>query len=240
MRLIFLLFCIFMPFLSFADENIEMVSCETFVDGEKLVLEYDINSHWSGPNPWLSDPEHSTFREILFGGWRKVTCPAAITIAHLAPEFTPNERSEFCLFWDKEPKTYTGFSKGSKDAYGVCKKTTTVCQRVGAAKDLAVKFKDTAGGTIAGIIGKATAATTAASTVAGAAGVTAVTHSSGAAILTGSSGYVAGSLGSAGATALATSATVASVVTAPATLIIGGAVAAGVGGAAYLCWDKTD
>ena len=181
-----------------------------------------------------------TFREAFFGGWRKADCPSAITLQKLAPEFTPKERASFCLFWDKEIQTYTGFSKGKRDAYGVCKDTKTVCQRVGDAKDLALKFKDTTAGTISGMVGKTAAATTAASSVASAAGVTAVTHSSGALILTGSSGYVAGSLGSAGAAAVASAATVTSIVTAPATFIIGGAIAAGVGGAAYLCWDKME
>ena len=120
------------------------------------------------------------------------------------------------------------FSEGKKNAYGVCKNTKTV-SAVGDAKDLALKFKDSKAGTISGMIGKTAVATTTASSVASAASVTAVTHSSGALILTGSSGYVAGSLGSAGAAAVAGATTVTSIITAPATLIIGGAVAAGVG-----------
>ena len=229
-----------MPFLVMADQKIEMVGCDTYIDGEKVTLEYDINGHWSGPNPWLHDDGQMTFREALFGGWRKVDCPSAITLQKLAPEFTPDERANLCLFWDKETETYTGFSEGKKNAYGVCKDTKTVCQRVGDAKDLALKFKDSTAGTVSGMIGKTAVATTTASSVASAAGVTAVTHSSGALILTGSSGYVAGSLGSAGAAAVAGATTVTSIITAPATLIIGGAVAAGVGGAAYLCWDKME
>lgn len=71
--------------------------------------------------------------------------------------------------------------------------------------------------------------------IAGAAGVTAVTHSSGAAILTGSSGYVAGSLGGVAATSLSA---IGAVITAPVTIIAGSAVAATIGGATYYCWDE--
>ncbi len=61
-----------------------------------------------------------------------------------------------------------------------------------------------------------------------AAGVTALAHSSGAAIAaTASSGYLAGTLGAVGA--------VAGVITAPATLIIGGAAVAAAGGTIAYC-----
>ncbi|MBQ1203144.1 MAG: hypothetical protein IIX61_04985 [Loktanella sp.] len=221
---------------AFANDEIEMVSCSTSVNGSTKFLRYDINGHRNGPNPWLYD--HYTFREILFAGWGAVDCPSAITLAELAPEFSPSERSGMCLFWDKDEETYIGFSDGKKDAYGICKSTKSVCERVGDARDVASNFANSAAGTLGYALAGAAGAATGASTVASAAGVSAVTHSSGAAILTGGSGYVAGSLASFGAKALAGSAAIASAVTAPITLTIVGGTAAVVGGATYLCWES--
>lgn len=221
--------------VAFAAEEIDMQTCSTSINGSTLTLEYDVNGHWSGPNPWLYDDY--TFREIFFSGWGEFDCPSAITMANLAPEFSTAERSLSCLYWDEEAETFTGFGEGSKDAYGICEDTRTVCQRVGEAKTTLSDFSGSAAGTVGAILAGAAGTATGASTVAGAAGVSAVVHSSGAAILTGSSGYVAGSLGGLGATALSGSAAVAAAVTAPVTLTIAGVSAAAIGGAAYLCWD---
>jgi hypothetical protein len=219
-----------------ASDDIDMQSCTTKINGTSVSLEYDLNGHPSGPNPWLYD--NYTFREIFFSGWGEIDCPSAITMARLAPEFSPAERSNLCLFWDEENETFTGFGEGKRDAYGICKDTRTVCQRVGDAKTVVADFADSAAGTAGAVLAGAAGVATGASSVAGAAGVSAVAHSSGAAILTGSSGYVAGSLGSLGASALAGSSAVAAVVTAPITLTIAGVSAAAIGGAAYFCWDK--
>ena len=124
----------------------------------------------------------------------------------MTPELAPNERSEHCLVWDKENKTYSGFSQGKQNAYGICKNPKTVCERVADAKVEALSA--------IGAVG----AVAAAPYVAGAAGVSVVAHSPGAAILTGSSGYIAGTIGTFGASALAT---IGAVVTAPATIIAG-------------------
>jgi hypothetical protein len=221
--------------VAFAAEEIDMQKCSTNINGTTLTLEYDVNGHWSGPNPWLFD--NYTFREIFFSGWGELDCPSAITMANLAPEFSSAERSLSCLYWDDEAETFTGFGEGSKDAYGICKNTKTVCQRVGEAKTVVSDFAGSAAGSVGAVVAGAAGTATGASTVAGAAGVSAVAHSSGAAILTGSSGYVAGSLGGLGANALAGSAAVAAAVTAPVTLTIAGVSAAVIGGAAYLCWD---
>lgn len=224
-----------MASVAYAAEEIDMQTCSTSVNGTTLTLEYDVNGHWSGPNPWLYD--NYTLREIFFSGWGGFDCPSAITLVNLAPEFSSAERSLSCLYWDEEAETFTGFGEGSKDAYGICKDTRTVCQRIGEAKTVVSDFAGSAAGTVGAVVAGAAGTATGASTVAGAAGVSAVAHSSGAAILTGSSGYVAGSLGGLGANALAGSSAVAAVVTAPATLTIAGVSAAVIGGAAYLCWD---
>lgn len=218
-----------------ASDRVDIQGCTTKINGSSIRLQYDLNGHQSGPNPWLYD--NYTFREIFFSGWGEIDCPSAITMARLAPEFSPAERSNLCLFWDDENDTFTGFGEGKRDAYGICKDTRTVCQRVGDAKTVVADFADSAAGTAGALLAGAAGVATGASSVAGAAGVSAVAHSSGAAILTGSSGYVAGSLGTLGASALAGSSAVAAVVTAPITLTIAGVSAAAIGSAAYFCWD---
>jgi hypothetical protein len=97
--------------------------------------------------------------------------------------------------------------------------TEKVCKAVDAAKEEAVAVT----GSVAGLVTGATA-------TASAAGVSAVTHSSGAIILTGSSGYISGTLGTAG-TAMA------SALTAPAVLAATAVSVVAVGGAIYICTD---
>ena len=80
-------------------------------------------------------------------------------------------------------------------------------------------------------VSKITATLTVSGAAAGAglkvAGVSAVAHSSGATILTASSGYIAGTLGVVGA--------IGSAVTAPVTLAVGGITIVGAGGVALYC-----
>jgi hypothetical protein len=127
------------------------------------------------------------------------------------------------LVWDSEDETYSGFSQGRRNAFGICKNPKTVCERVAGAKEEALAA--------IGAVG----AVASAPSVAGAAGVSAVAHSSGAAILTGSSGYIAGTLGTFGASALAS---IGAVLSAPATIVAGGVSVAAIGGATYICWDE--
>lgn len=81
-------------------DDVEMVECVTSIYGKTHTLTFDVEGHWSGPNPWLY--EHYTLREILFGGWGEFDCPSPITLAHMTPEFTHKERAEHCLIWDKQ------------------------------------------------------------------------------------------------------------------------------------------
>lgn len=74
-------------------------------------------------------------------------------------------------------------------------------------------------------------ATASASSAASALGISAVAHSSGVAILTGSGGYIAGTLGTIGAGALA-------VASSPVVIIGGATVAATTGGMALYCYLK--
>ena len=67
-----------------ADQKIEMVGCDTHIDGEKVTLEYDINGHWSGPNPWLHDDGQMTFREAFL-----VMAQGRLSICDYAPKACP-------------------------------------------------------------------------------------------------------------------------------------------------------
>lgn len=217
-------------------EQVDIEACTTNINGETVSIDYDLNAHWSGPNPWLY--EHYTMREILLSGWGDITCPSAITMAHLAPEILPNERADLCLIWDDEANTYLGFANGARDAYGICKDPKTVCERVGETEEWVKKQATGTAGALTGLLAGAAGTAAGTSSVAAAAGVTAVTHSSGAAILTGSTGYVAGSMGTMGTSLLAGGSAIAGVLTAPATLTVAAITAAGIGGATYLCWEE--
>ncbi len=193
-------------FPAFAD----IMSCDTSIDGKTLTLSYDIDD--------MSIYDNYTFREIFFAGWGAISCPSFITLRHLTPGLNDHERTPFCLSYDKEANTYIGIEQGNRDAYGVCADPKkTICQRVNASKDTLL----TVSGFAAGASGGATTAATAA-------GITAVTHSSGAVILTGSAGYIAGTLGTAAATALG-------ILTAPATITAAAVGLVTVGGAVYVC-----
>ena len=73
-------------------------------------LSYDTEGSPIGPNPWLDD--HYTIREGIYTWWSEMDCPSAITIAVMAPEFSPSERAGQCLIWDEERETYAMFSEG--------------------------------------------------------------------------------------------------------------------------------
>lgn len=164
--------------------------------------------------------ESSSLREDWLGP-KGGDCPSYVALAYATPDATSAQRKLFCLSYDKETKQYLGFEEGAQNAYGLCKQPKrSFCERVNASKTAAVSIA----GFGSGAVGSAVGATSQA-------GVSVVAHSSGAYILTGSSGYVAGTLGTIGTSALA-------VLTAPAT-IVGAAVSVmAVGGAVYVCSDK--
>jgi len=184
--------------------------CTTSIRGQIIQLTYD--------NDEPTIYENYSFREIFFRGWGEITCPAFVTIRHLTPDLTDTERSAFCLNFDKEKKTFIGYSLGERNAYLECTEPKkSVCERVNASKEAAIALSSAA----AGLTGGASAA-------AGAAGVSAVAHSSGAVILTGSSGYIAGTLATMGASALA-------LLTSPITVAAAAVSVVAVGGAVYVC-----
>ena len=204
----FLLFFLFMCFTLPSNAKPQMESCTTKIKNNNVTLKFDIQS-----DEYI---ENTTFREILFAGYDG-SCPGFIVLRHMTPKLSPAERETFCAIYDKKAKNYLGFAQGVRDAYGKCKKSGTLCKAINASKEEALA-----------LVGLGAGATVGASAATTAAGITAVTHSSGAVILTGSAGYLAGTLGT-------ISAAVVAALTAPAAIIGATVSVVAVGGAVYLC-----
>ncbi|WP_422000033.1 hypothetical protein [Roseovarius mucosus] len=196
------------------DPEDELSLCRTSINGEKKwvifedTVESDLYSNYS-------------FREIFLGGTENIDCPAYISLQILTPELSGAQRGPFCLEYDEQMDSIIGFSEGERDAYLICKEPTVpVCERVNNSKDAALALAGTFGGAVVGT-----------NTATGVAGVSAVSHSSGALILTGNAGYIAGTLGTVGSSLVA-------LLTAPATLAAAGVTLVVVGGAVYVCADE--
>ncbi|SEN77082.1 hypothetical protein SAMN04489859_101624 [Paracoccus alcaliphilus] len=164
------------------------------------------------------DIDHTSLRETLRGPRGDGDCPSYIMHASLTPDMTAAQRGLFCLDYDRNAKTYTGLQLGEANAYGICNSPSrSACERVNDSKNAAMAIAGFTGGTVAGTVGATSTA-----------GVTVVAHSSGAAILTGSSGYIAGTLGTIGTTALG-------VLTGPVAMAAAAVSVVVVGGAVYVC-----
>ena len=161
--------------------------------------------------------ENSTFRESMLGS-KGGDCPSYVTLAYAAPDATAAQQKLFCLSYDKTTEQYLGFEEGAQNAYGLCKQPTrSFCERVNASKTAAISIAGFGSGAVGSAVGSANVA-----------GVSVVAHSSGAYILTGTSGYIAGTLGTIGTSALA-------VLTAPATITGAAVSVVALGGAVYVC-----
>jgi hypothetical protein len=187
-----------------------VADCQTSINGEVLSLAYDTDDKMLR--------ENRTYRERIFGKAGRVTCPGYVTLRALTPDLSDTERALFCLQYDRSQRTYTGLVVGPRDAFVGCKAPSrTFCDRVTATRDQIGDLTAIGGRLASGV-----------KTAVGAAGVTAIEHSSGALILTGSSGYMSGTLGSLASGALAT-------LTAPATSTAALVTVVAVGGSVYYC-----
>lgn len=176
--------------------------CTTRISGQDVPLAYDRNE------PGLR--EHFSRREILFTAWGRDTCPSYVVLRSLTPDLTDQERAPFCLRHDKASDSIIGYDLGRRDADGRCESPAgTVCQRVNQTRSAAV-------------------AITGAAARGAVKGARALPDGSGAVILSGSQGYVAGALSSIGGAAAAVAASPA--------IMAGAAVSVvAVGGAVYAC-----
>ncbi|MGO4916442.1 hypothetical protein [Pseudogemmobacter sp. W21_MBD1_M6] len=201
-------------------------SCTTSLNGQLRQIDYRVSqSDPTAASQFVPKQEmkgNTSVRERLFGRWGRVDCPAYLTLREFTPDLTDAERKPFCLVYDKDADTYTGFSEGARDAYLVCNDPKTLCERVNTTKDEARSIART-GLDIAG----RTALSTARSALS-LDGGTIIGHSSGALIMNGSGGFISGALGAAGTT-------LGTALTAPAVIAAGAVTLVGVGGAVYFC-----
>ncbi|WP_370313282.1 hypothetical protein [Sagittula sp.] len=163
------------------------------------------------------DVANVTFRESTMGPKFGGTCPAYVTQAYLMPDATYSQRNMFCLLTN-EDEELAGFQLGERDAYGRCEEPSkSFCERVNNSKEAALAITGFGAGAVGASVG--TAAVT---------GTTVVAHSSGALIVTGSAGYIGGTLGTIGTVALG-------VLTAPATITAAAVSVVAVGGSVIVC-----
>ena len=178
-------------------------ACLTSLEGFPTALSYDTTDQEVRAN--------RSVRERVLGGYGDITCPGYVTLRAMTPGLNDRERSAFCLRFDRDKTTYTGFSEGKRDAYVHCAEPTgAFCERVNASAETARLVAGSAGRVING--------------------ARAVENGAGAVILSGSAGSVSAALSSLGAQALAAA-------TAPAALAAAAVTVVAVGGAVYVCSD---
>lgn len=175
-------------------------------------------SYFLDPEADFSRPSR---RESWLGPRGSTTCPSYIILSYFTPDMTPAQREMFCLVFDTEGREYLGAQLGEADHYGVCRAPTrTVCERVNDSRDVALAT-----------VGAAAALTGGTASVITGTGVSVVSHSSGAAILTGGAGYIANTIGPLAAAV--------GILSAPVTLGLTAVSVVGVGGALYVCRERT-
>ncbi|MEA5159901.1 hypothetical protein U5903_03855 [Cereibacter johrii] len=176
-------------------------ACLTSLEGFPTALAYDTKDEEVRAN--------RSIRERWLGGYGEITCPGYVTLRAMTPGLNDRERSVFCLQFDRDSNTYTGFAEGKRDAYLHCARPSgAFCEKVNASTETAGKVAGAAGQVLGG--------------------VRAVENSTGAVVLSGTAGSVSAALSNLGATALAT-------VTAPAALTAAAVTVVAVGGAVYVC-----
>lgn len=181
------------------------IFCNARIAGKDVPLAYDRDE------PGLRATY--SMRETVFTRWGSSTCPSYVVLRSLTPELTDEERQPFCLRRDEETESFIGYDLGARDARGACKKPAgTICRRVHQTQNAAVTITTAAGrGAVRGL--------------------QALPDGSGAVIVSGSKGYVAGALEAMGGAA-------ATLAGSPA-LMAGAALSViAVGGAVYACSDK--
>ena len=179
------------------------VSCVANLGGHETILEFEEET-----------VAFRSFREK----WSPFapSCPSEAIIAKLKPDVDPKHWKGYCLLTE-EDGSYSAAVTGVGDRFGRCPKEGAVCKVVNDASEYAIA---TAAGFAGSVLG--TNASIAA------VGASVVPHSSGALIMTGASGYIAGTLGTVGTTAVG-------IATAPATISGALAGAVVVGSAVLIC-----
>lgn len=180
------------------------VFCSARIAGQDVPLAYDPDE------PGLRATY--TLRETIFTRWGRSTCPSHVILRSLTPELTDEERQPFCMRHDEQTESFIGYDLGERDARGACKQPAgRVCKRVHQTQNAAVAITSAAGrGAVRGL--------------------QALPDGSGAVIVSGSKGYVAGALQAMGGAAATFAASPIMMAGAAVTVIA-------VGGAVYACSD---
>jgi hypothetical protein len=191
-------------------------ACLSSIAGREVALLYD------SADPQLK--ENRSARERLFGGRGRITCPGFVTLREMTPGLSDAERTPFCLTYDREAGTYSGFAVGPRDAWLGCRRPERgLCRHVNATADTAMAVTTAMAGAVLGT-------TPPARTAPEGTGSAILDAASGAFILSGAGSYVTSALGNAASSALAA-------LSAPAALTAAAVTVVAVGGAVYVCSD---
>ncbi len=181
--------------------------CDTKIDGEPVTIFYD-----------TADPTFSSFRERFLR--RGHQCPGAVVITYLMPDLSAAEREVFCANYDPLTQSHSMPAQGRRDNFGRCVEPSKTCKLVNTTKQEAMTLMGVGRQAEDGMRPSLLSST-----------VSAVTHSSGAMILSGNAGALTGILSSVGTG-------VGAAVSAPAVLVGAAASVVVIGGAVYLCSDE--
>ncbi|WP_435170569.1 hypothetical protein [Falsirhodobacter sp. 1013] len=194
-------------FLFPASAMAEAQSCTTSVKGQLINLFFEPDDEQVGAN--------KSRREAWLGGWGKLDCPSYVTLRHLTPDLTDDQRQAFCLQWDNAANTYAGYAEGARDAYLRCRAPRrTFCERVNTSVQTSKE--------VAGLADAPKGTETVGE------GVQTVTRPGGAVVLSGAGAAVQQTIAGASTTAGAALAT-------PIGLAAAAVSVVAVGGAVYLC-----
>lgn len=181
--------------------------CTTKIQGEPVTIFYDDE-----------EPTYSSFRERYFS--RRDTCPGAVVITYLMPDLTAEERQVFCANYNPDTKSHSLPAQGPRDAFGRCEVPSNTCKLVNTTKENALGLigigEQAEDGTLTGRLSST---------------ISAVTHSSGAMVLSGNAGTLSSLLTSAGTT-------IGTAIGTPAVLAGAAASVVVIGGAVYMCSDQ--
>jgi hypothetical protein len=180
--------------------------CETKIEGEPVTIFYDDE-----------EPTYSSFRERYLT--RGTACPGAVVITYLMPDLTAEQREVFCANYDPSTGSHSMPAQGRRDAYGRCTEPSKTCTLVNATKQEAMELMSIGDQAESGTLTNRVSST-----------LSAVTHGSGAMVLSGNAGSISSALASAGTTIGTALGTPAVLAGAAASLVV-------VGGAVYLCSD---
>ena len=140
-----------------------------------------------------------------------------MVITYLMPDLTAEERTVFCANYDPETRSHSLPAEGPRDAFGRCEKPSNTCKLVNTTKESALGLigvgEQAEDGTLSGRLSST---------------ISAVTHSSGAMVLSGNAGSISSLLTSAGTT-------IGTALSTPAVLAGAAASVVVIGSAVYLC-----